>query len=167
MYWRISRRLSSKTLSPNWPRPRKLPRSMITAHQVGKEKQRKRSTEIEPSDERTIENYTEKPTGTNKALVLSVAKKKQTSMTKPRPVVHFGFDDQLGHKLSADYMEPWMNNDEVSRFWMTTVTVHHTSVTTGLTTCMTKPLLFLCFLFQKATKRMWFCQKSLCCFCAI
>lgn len=71
--------------------------------------------EVETNDKTTTENTTKKRACTGEALEIPVVEKAQTSTRKPRPVVQFDFDDQLGHKLPTGYRVPWTEVDEIIR----------------------------------------------------
>lgn len=64
-------------------------------------KTKESTTEIKPNEKMTIENSTKKPAGTGKALRTLVIKTKQTSTTKSKPVISFGFDEQLHYSKTV------------------------------------------------------------------
>lgn len=74
--------IDSEIFEPKMVRSRKLPTSMKTALQVGKERKKDTITEIEPKVKTTIQGTTEKLAGTGESLELPVVKTSQTSTTK-------------------------------------------------------------------------------------
>lgn len=89
---------------------------MEKKHEVLKGYMEAVATEIKLNDRTTMKNTTKKLASTSGALKIPVVKKTQILTTKPKSVVYFRFNQQLGHRVAAGYTEPSMTIHEVGRF---------------------------------------------------
>lgn len=73
-----------------------------------------RTTEIKPIEMTAMKNTTEKAADTDESLEIPVVGRVETGTPKQRPIVHYGFDDQLDRKVSVGDTEASIKIDEIS-----------------------------------------------------